>query len=389
MAKVLFLVWKSFGNEFIISELQQLGYEPVCFDFPRETEDVRNGAQLTEEIAKKILACRPQFVFSFNYFPVAAIACKACRVKYVSWVYDSPYVLMYSQTALYDTNRIFVFDSHEVARLRALGVRHAYYLPMGAATQHYDTFVPDEQQHQKYDSDVTFVGSMYSEQHQNLFRHLEEADDYTRGYLDGIMKAQMAVYGVDLLEPALAPDIVASMQKVCPAYANGDGMETAQWTLANYFLARKVTEMERRELLGALSEHFCVKLFTPQETPFLPKIHNLGKLDYYNDMPYAFKCAKINLNITLRSIHTGMPLRALDIMGCGGFLLTNYQADFEEYFTAGEDYVYYDGKENLLELVEYYLAHEEERRWIAANGYRKVKEKLSHKGQVEKMLEYV
>lgn len=166
-------------------------------------------------------------------------------------------------------------------------------------------------------------------------------------------------------------------------------METAEWMFANYFLARKVTAMERRELLETLSGRFCVKLFTPEETPFLPKVHNLGKIDYYEDMPYAFKCARINLNISLRSIHTGMPLRALDIMGCGGFLITNYQSDFEEYFTAGEDYVYYDGKENLLELVEYYLEHEQEREQIAQNGYRKVKEKLSYKGQVLKMLEYV
>ena len=106
-------------------------------------------------------------------------------------------------------------------------------------------------------------------------------------------------------------------------------------------------------------------------------------------MPYAFKCAKINLNISLRSIHTGMPLRALDILGCGGFLLTNYQPDFEEYFTAGEDYVYYDSREDLLALVDYYLTHDEERKQIAANGYRKAKEKLSYRGQVEKMLNLI
>ena len=37
-----------------------------------------------------------------------------------------------------------------------------------------------------------------------------------------------------------------------------------------------------------------------------------------------FANSKVNLNITLRNIKTGIPLRALDIMGAGGFLLTNY-----------------------------------------------------------------
>ena len=73
-------------------------------------------------------------------------------------------------------------------------------------------------------------------------------------------------------------------------------------------------------------------------------------------------------------------------MGCGGFLITNYQSDFNEYFVPDEDYVFYDGKEDLLNLVAYYLEHEDERKKIAENGYRKVKELLSYGGQVDKIL---
>ena len=54
MASVLFLIWKSFGNEFMEKCLQDEGYEVVSFDFPRESEDVRGSAALTEEIARKI-----------------------------------------------------------------------------------------------------------------------------------------------------------------------------------------------------------------------------------------------------------------------------------------------------------------------------------------------
>lgn len=386
MKTVLFLVWKSFGNEFIIEELEKRGFEIDFFDFPKDTENTRNSIDLTEAIARRVLQTRPDFVFSFNYYPVAAIACKACRTKYVSWVYDSPYILLYSQTVLYDTNRVFLFDSHEVEKLRGLGAEHVYYMPMGSAVEYYDTLEPTPEMHQMYDSDVTFIGSMYSEQRQYLYHHLENVDEYTKGYLDGIMQVQKSLYGIDVLEEALTPDIIGRMQKVCPVQANGDGMETVAWSFANYFLARKVTQMERRELLEVLSEKCRVKLFTPEKTPFLPKVDNMGRIDYYERAPYAMKCAKINLNISLRSIHTGIPLRALDIMGCGGFLITNYQADFNEYFVPNEDYVFYDGKEDLLNLVEYYLEHEEERKKIAENGYRKVKELLSYGGQVDKIL---
>ncbi len=389
MDKILFLEWKSFGNEHIIREFKRAGYEIVLFDFPRETEDLRFSQTLTESLTMTILKEQPAFVFSFNYFPVAAIACKAVRTKYVSWVYDSPYILMYSQTIFYDTNRVFIFDSAECQRFRQMGVNHVYYLPMAAAVEYYDSISPDEKHHEMYDSDVTFIGSMYSETRQHLFRHLEDLDAYTKGYLNGVMQVQKNIYGMDVLEESLTPEIVESMRKVCPVTEHGDGIETVEWVFANYFLARKVTATERLEILSGLSKMCGVKLFTPEQTPQLPDVKNMGKLDYYTQAPYAMKCAKINLNISLRSIHTGMPLRALDILGCGGFLLTNYQADFMEYFEPGKDFVYYSHVNEIPDLVHYYLEHESERQEIARNGYQKVKEHLSYRKQVKALLDRI
>lgn len=68
-----------------------------------------------------------------------------------------------------------------------------------------------------------------------------------------------------------------------------------------------------------LSEIYQVKLYTKNPTPELPNVINMGSVDYYDMMPYVFKCSDINLNITLRSIKTGIPLRAMDIMGAGDF----------------------------------------------------------------------
>ena len=389
MDKILFLEWKSFGNDHIIREFQNAGYEVVRFGFPREIEDLRFGRELTEQLTLAILKEQPAFVFSFNYFPVAAIACKAVRKKYVSWVYDSPYILMYSQTIFYDTNRIFVFDRSECERFRQMGVSHTYYLPMAAAVEYYDGIKVSQAQKEIYDSDVTFIGSMYSETRQHLFRHLEDLDDYTKGYLNGVMQVQKNLYGMDVLEESLTPNIVENMRKVCPVTEHGDGIETVEWVFANYFLARKVTANERLEVLSKLSEVCKVKLFTPEQTPQLPKVENMGKLDYYTQAPQAIKCARINLNISLRSIHTGMPLRALDILGCGGFLLTNYQADFLEYFEPGRDFVYYSHIDEVSDLVTYYLAHEQERAEIAYNGYQKAKEHLSYQKQVKALLDQI
>ena len=44
-----------------------------------------------------------------------------------------------------------------------------------------------------------------------------------------------------------------------------------------------------------------------------------------------------------------------------GFLLTNYQADFADCNVPGEDFVYYESKEDLLSKIDYYLKHEDKR----------------------------
>lgn len=113
----------------------------------------------------------------------------------------------------------------------------------------------------------------------------------------------------------------------------------------------------------------------------------MGAVDYYEVMPHVFKQSKINLNITLRSIQSGMPLRAWDIMGAGGFLLSNYQADFFDFFTPGEDFDYFDGAEDLLSKIEYYLSHEKERMEIARNAYQKVAEAHTYRHRLSAMLQ--
>jgi len=144
--------------------------------------------------------------------------------------------------------------------------------------------------------------------------------------------------------------------------------------------------LERRELLETLGSKYAVHLYTYESDLQIPGVENRGKIDYYDEMPYVFRCSKINLNITLRSIKTGIPLRALDIMGSGGFLLSNYQQELLEYFVPGEDFVFYESTEDLMAKAEYYLTHDKERREIAQNGCKKVCSEHNMKARIAEII---
>jgi spore maturation protein CgeB len=138
-----------------------------------------------------------------------------------------------------------------------------------------------------------------------------------------------------------------------------------------------------------VSEHFPLKLLTQWETAVIGDCQNMGSADYNAEMPYIFHDSKINLNITLRSIKNGIPLRCMDIMANGGFLLTNFQSDFLRHFVPDRDFVYYEGKEDMLRKIDYYLKHDDERAAIAESGHEKVCKNHSYDAIFEQIYEIV
>jgi len=199
----------------------------------------------------------------------------------------------------------------------------------------------------------------------------------------------MNVYGDNFIERLLTREVLDDMQKALPYNNLSDGAESDSYVYANYFINRKITELERAKYLGAIGERFKLNLYTKDPNAVIPGATNLGPVDYYNEMPYVFAGSKINLNISLRSITTGIPLRCMDIMAAGGFLLTNFQADLLRHFEPGVDFVYYESLEDCLDKIDYYLAHDEEREEIARNGQEKMRNEHSFEAHFKEILDFV
>ena len=387
--KILMLTWKSFGNEDMIAAFRQLGHEVVEHPFSDKGE--RTGAELEHELVAAIRSADPDFIFSFNYFPTASVTCKKIGIPYVAWVYDSPYVRLYHYSINYPTNYVFVFDKTQYAEFRQAGILTVHYLPMAANTERLCSMkdlasfrkTPWYNRHE-----VAFIGSLYTEKHQ-FFQRMDKISPYTRGYLEGLMAAQKQVYGYNFIQELLPPDIIQDMQNSLPMQTGSDSVESIEYLFAQYVINRQITATERLELLTAISEIYSLDLYTPDRSLQIKNCTNHGPVDYYDYAPYVFRTAKINLNISLRSILSGIPLRAFDIMGAGGFLLTNYQSDFLDYFTPDEDYVFYDSKKDLLAKIDYYLKHETERAEIAKNGLRKVSADHTYVHRVNEILSYL
>ena len=363
--------------------------EIIKYDYKYDPDKARNDPDFEERFFNDLRKYRPDFVFSFNFLPVISKVCNKEGIIYVSWIYDNPEIFLYNYNMKNPCNIVLMFDSKQYMEFMEGGIKNVHYLPLAASTKRLDSIIPTGTDKKKYSADISFVGSLYTERKQYYEEIAPKLDPYTLGYIDGIINSQLQVDGVNFVEECLTPDITQKIQKASNIYPYPDSIETIEYLYANYIINRQITIIERKELLTLIGAHHPLKLYTyKQNNSFSPKgVHNMGPANYFTEMPLVFKLSKINLNITLRSIQHAIPLRVFDILGSGGFLLSNFQRDLQYHFVPGEDFVYYESRKDLLDKIDYYLVNENERMDIARNAHRKIKEQHTFNVRVKEIID--
>ncbi len=364
------------ADDFCINDmfeaLKSLGY--VTSIYPCTKDEMLE--QNNDNLKNAIVNADTDYVFTFNYFPSIAIICNELALHYISWIYDNPYIHIYSYTTIFPTNTIYVFERDVAEYFHAQGITTVNYLPLAADPERLGkTIINNISNNTIYSEskDVSFVGSMYTEDHQLYSRMINKGiSPFTEGYLRGIINAQKRLYGCDIVTPLLNESIVSDMKNALPLEPDKSSVATTEYLFAKYVIDRQITAEERIDLLSLAGEKYDVHIFTVDSNMCIPNCINHGPAHSDNEAPAVYNSSKINLNITLRSIVNGIPLRAFEIMGSGGFLLTNYQSEFLDYFVPGEDFDYFDSPDDMLRKIDYYLEHDDIRKQIAVNAKSKI-----------------
>lgn len=327
-------------------------------------------------------------VITYNFSMIVATVCKELKVKYIAWVFDSPQTALYTDIAKSEYNYIFVFDKAQYIRMKKEGLVHLYHLPLAANVNRTSGLCISEEDEEKYSNEISFVGDLYQENGYN--EKVQELDKETAEKINRIIQKIVLHWGngyecFDTLDYGLVDPIMDRLH----LYINKNQHIDKRYMLELYLLSRKITEIDRICILNVLAVNHNVTLYTSSDTSDLQNVNVKGRIGYQEEMPKVFYLSKINLNITMRSIETGIPQRVFDIMGVGGFVMSNYQEELAEYFESDKEIVLFHDVDELIEKVDYYLAHEEERIRIAINGYKKVRDCYNTVNAVKKMLEEV
>ena len=358
--KILFYDMGGYTYRDLLYYLEKAGHtcKTVYYHFPDKFKDeffCRRFEQYLKEDTYDV-------VISVNFFPLVATLCHKHAIKYLSWCYDSPLEDRLKDYFSYETNYIFLFDRIEVNQYQSEGYAQVYHMPLAVNTDRLDSLQFTPAQISSYSCGISFVGHLYELPLDTL---LFSADQHTRGYIEGILQAQLRIYGYYFIDELITDEI---LDKVNASFAAvGQTNLTLNRRGLSYAIASQITHLERTFIIEQMGALYHTDFYSTVPYDFATPVRKKGPVKYYTEMPGVFRYSKLNLCPTLKSIQSGIPLRALDIMGAKGVLLSNYQPELAEYFEDGTDCIMYSSIEEAFEKADYYIKHDDIREQIQKN----------------------
>ncbi len=373
--EILFYRYNSICEPDVIAAFEKLGIT-VVEERSQMTNKQTTAAETVDAVGKLLMEHRFLFVFSINFFPALSEVCEIAQVPYVCWTVDVPVLELFSPALKNKCNRVFLFDRSQYEYFRSNNPEGIFHLPLATNTDRWNDVIRNvsEKERRRFTSDISMVGSLYSEK--NAYKKIQGLSEYAKGYVQGMVEAQLQVYGVNFIESMLTDELMNELDPLVEGMHQPlcEGNAAAQkYMIAHSYIGSEIAETERIRLLNALADYYDVDLYTNSDTAVVPRVHAHKGVKTLTEMPVVFHESRINLNITMRPIATGLSLRLFDVCGCGGFLLTNWQEELPELYEPGVEAEYFGSQEELLDKAGYYLEHEEERKEIARRGYERTK----------------
>lgn len=378
--KILTYRWKAYNQKDIVDNLIKRGH--IVEEITGEMCNFDNDEEFREKFANKLDSDEFDMVFTVNYFPIISDVCQARNVRYISWCCDSPLGTMYHESIYNSVNTVFEFDKINQLEFAGMGA-NVFHLPLCSEVERVEKILENADDLDKYECDISFVGSMYNK---NSYDEVyDKLPEYLKGYFDAGMKLQMNLYGEYMLDELLDSHTIYELNRHFSLAKSDRSFSDMSMIFSTTVLGFKIAQMERKSMLASVSRKFDVDLYTDDKNIVMPRVNNRGLADYWNEAPKIFNRSKINLNFTIRNIRSGIPLRVWDILGAGGFCITNYQQELGLYFENGKDIVYFEDKNDLMNKIKYYLTHDEERKQIARNGCEKVRRFHNYQKRFDEM----
>jgi len=354
--------------EELVNAIRILGHHLKTIVIEREAEIAQN--EFAESLLRILIEFKPDFVLTINHLGfdregIVTDLLTTLKIPFASWYVDSPMLIIkHYERNLSPYCTIFLWDKDYIEDIKALGFDKVYYLPLATDPDIFRPVTPKKNPLLSQGNEVTFVGNSMVNKIQKRMEKLGISNKYKNQIEElGSAYARCNSRNVGYIldeDPYKRDPLVQKMQ---------DNKRIDFETLIMW----QATQIYRLKYVQMLE-------------PFHPTIrgddgwHKLlngsfqlePELAYYYDLNYFYNVSKINFNITSTQMRNAVNQRVFDVPASGGFLLTDYRQQMEELMKVRKEVVCYEDKEEIPELIEFYLKHDSLREKIARRGRRRV-----------------
>lgn len=335
-------------------------------------------SDFVKQLLEEIVSFKPDALITLNHLGVDREGVlmdliNKLELPFISWFVDNPHLILYSYEGLTSPFlHIFTWDLDNVPSLKARGFNNVYYLPLGTDA---NRFHPNNRKtllSPDWKSAVSFVGNSMIDKVQKRL----DACSLPRQFYDDFF--------------ALAKSFIQSPKRIAEKFILEDGKKNFP-ALIDYYQNTFNTEEKLAFETGMTWEATrvyrldCVKQildFNPllvgdngwnvflQEEKRPWRWHE--PINYYDKLPYFYPHSTVNFNCTSMQMKGASNQRILDVPAVGAFVLTDYREQMENMFDIGEEIICYKNKEEIPDLVQFYLSHDKEREQVVQKGRERV-----------------
>jgi spore maturation protein CgeB len=284
------------------------------------------------------------------------------NVIHINWCVDDPFYEEFTGNKKFHSSPLrfdFVSDRDYMSKMVERGYQVSF-LPLATDPS---LFYPEMTME---DKDVVFVGNSYLAQIDMFVEHVKNEMDPLVPFIASIIDE----YKKDCLSVDLERRIISYLEKK-------GNVGTSEKFEKIVFVCKQVAGyLYRKDIIAGVVMQFpgCT-VYGDDGWKQIIDSQKVKKVAYGDQLRSLYNTVRVNLDCNRAVIRDGLTQRPFDILACRKFVITSNKNVVKEMFeTSGEkkEIVMFRNRQELYDIVNYYLKNEQERKTIAERGYTRV-----------------
>ncbi len=386
--RLLLITSKYFLMGEVVTACERLNYEHKLLIL--EDEKMLQE-EFVRTLLQEVVEFQPDAVLTMNHLGVdreGVLTDLLARLELplVSWFVDNPHLVLHSYPKLScDWLNIFTYDSDNIPSLNQAGYDHVYYLPLGTDIERFNPRNAQKSFDKAWKSDISFVGNSMRTKVASALKRAEIPRELLLNY------KEIAIEFIKTSKHSVYECLEDSFPHLLSYYNN---LESIEKKLA--FETAITWEATREYRFNCVSKTFPYKPLIVGDPSWLRCLDKrkvdynfISALSYYSQLPQFYCHSIINFNATSQQMKNAINQRIFDVPATGSFVLTDWRSQMDNLMESGKEIISYKDKEEIPELVSYYLKNEGARKKIIEAGRKRVESEHTWEVRIKTIVETV